>query len=364
MTSHLLIFCLVDGKSTANAFSVKAPSTATVDDIKELIKAKKAPAFDGIELTLWRVSIPVTSARKHELLTLDTLHSKEELLPTTHLNTLFPEDPFEDTIHIMIQRPPSDIETATLDDLKGVLVKEYPQYECDHHMAIYAYHGQPEPKHICHDHELRMILKLCKMSEPKFKNRLKLSLGTPSKSLADWTFKDVCAEYNLSEASDPDFATTIFDEDLYLASQRNLSGRRGNGPVDFSVHSHKTQAWTLAVTMVKGEDFRRGVAQNMVQLESALMESALMEKKRKRETYDVDGVEQPPKEIKSYGIVTDASEWAVIECTIDEDEAVSYRMTKLPETLAFAGNWQQGASDVFQKLLWLWSEMLDESIRA
>ncbi|KAI8596569.1 hypothetical protein EDD21DRAFT_358031 [Dissophora ornata] len=159
-------------------------------------------------------------------------------------------------------------------------------------------------------------------------------------------------------------ATTIFDEDLYLASQRNLSGRRGNGPVDFSVHSHKTQAWTLAVTMVKGEDFRRGVAQNMVQLESASMESALMEKKRKRETYDVDGVEQPPKEIKSYGIVTDASEWAVIECTIDEDEAVSYRMTKLPETLAFAGNWQQGASDVFQKLLWLWSEMLDESIRA
>ncbi|KAI8596568.1 hypothetical protein EDD21DRAFT_358030 [Dissophora ornata] len=109
MTSHLLIFCLVDGKSTANAFSVKAPSTATVDDIKELIKAKKAPAFDGIELTLWRVSIPVTSARKHELLTLDTLHSKEELLPTTHLNTLFPEDPFEDTIHIMIQRPPSAI---------------------------------------------------------------------------------------------------------------------------------------------------------------------------------------------------------------------------------------------------------------
>ncbi|KAG0350060.1 hypothetical protein BGZ54_004061, partial [Gamsiella multidivaricata] len=239
-------------------------------------------------------------------------------------------------------------------------------------------------------------------AKTKFRNKLTLSLETPSKSFAERTFKDICAEYNLSEASDPgigvilpftdleaapldsDFqrtirghlinevesrvqvlklfganeasksmivasfivaATRLFDQELYLASQRNLSGRRGNGPVDSSVHSRKTHAYTLGVTEVKKDGFRRGVAQNIVQLESALTE-----KKRKRGQYEVEGEEEPPRKIRSYGIVTDVSEWAVIECTIHEAEAVSYRMTKLPETLVFAGNWKQDASTIFQKL--------------
>ncbi|KAG0351335.1 hypothetical protein BGX24_007882, partial [Mortierella sp. AD032] len=63
MTNNLLtLFCLVDGEATSNAFSVKVPSSDTVDDLKELIKVKKAIAFSDIDadqLTLWRVSIPV-----------------------------------------------------------------------------------------------------------------------------------------------------------------------------------------------------------------------------------------------------------------------------------------------------------------
>lgn len=31
-------------------------------------------------------------------------------------------------------------------------------------------------------------------------------------------------------------ATKLFQEDLYLAAQRNPSGHRGNGPLDISVH--------------------------------------------------------------------------------------------------------------------------------
>ncbi|KAF9431004.1 hypothetical protein BGZ94_000471 [Podila epigama] len=39
-------------------------------------------------------------------------------------------------------------------------------------------------------------------------------------------------------------ATRLFKDDLYLMSQRQFSGRRGNGPVDFSVHPRKTHDYT------------------------------------------------------------------------------------------------------------------------
>ncbi|KAF9078942.1 hypothetical protein BGX23_005644, partial [Mortierella sp. AD031] len=62
------LFCLVNGEASSNAFSIKIPSTDTVDDLKDLIKTKKAPRFDDVaadELTLWKVSIPVVPANKH-----------------------------------------------------------------------------------------------------------------------------------------------------------------------------------------------------------------------------------------------------------------------------------------------------------
>jgi hypothetical protein len=158
--------------------------------------------------------------------------------------------------------------------------------------------------------------------------KLIISLGTPTKPFSAWTFKDVISEeYSLSDSTDvgievpPPFtdiqaapldsdlekkvldqlineielrvdvlklvganeatksmvaasflvaATKLFDKDLYLASQRNLGGYRGNGPLDFSVHSQKTHSYTLGVTEVKKDDFQQDVAQNIVQLESAL----------------------------------------------------------------------------------------------
>lgn len=150
-------------------------------------------------------------------------------------------------------------------------------------------------------------------------------------------------------------ATRLFKEDLYLAAQRNLSGRRGNGPEDFSVHSRKTYDYTLSVTEVKKDDLVQGVAQNIVQLESALTV-----KKRKRGPNDVDGEEEPQTNMRSYGIVTDASQWLLIECTLHEDETVTYRMKALERTINFAGDWQDDAGFVFERLVWLWSRMVEE----
>ncbi|KAF9968922.1 hypothetical protein BGZ73_009039, partial [Actinomortierella ambigua] len=69
ITNPLTLFCLVDGESTSNAFSVKIPPSDSVDDLKELIENKKAPEFDDIaadKLTLWRVSHLVIDANKHQ----------------------------------------------------------------------------------------------------------------------------------------------------------------------------------------------------------------------------------------------------------------------------------------------------------
>jgi len=133
-------------------------------------------------------------------------------------------------------------------------------------------------------------------------------------------------------------ATGLFKDDLYLMSQQHLSGRRGNGPVDFSVHPWKTHDYTLGVTEVKKEDFRQGIAQNIVQLESALMA-----KKRKRVMRVVDGEEEPPSKQRAYGIVTDSDKWVFVECTMHGDETVSFKMSWLRESLNFGGSWKDDA---------------------
>ncbi|KAF9080350.1 hypothetical protein BGX23_002284 [Mortierella sp. AD031] len=107
--NHLTLFCLVDGESTSNAFSVEIDSTKTVDGLKKLIKADQSPIFDDItanSLTLWRVSIPVVSANKHKPIVLSEVESSTELDPTDDVSDVFPKTPPKKTIHIIIHRPP------------------------------------------------------------------------------------------------------------------------------------------------------------------------------------------------------------------------------------------------------------------
>lgn len=144
--------------------------------------------------------------------------------------------------------------------------------------------------------------------------------------------------------------TRLFNEDLFLAAKRSLCGRRGNGPVDYSVHSRDGSDFTLSVTEVKKGEFVQGVAQNIVQLEAAL-------------TTNVDGEEELPMKMKSYGIVTDASQWLIVECTLHEDESVSYRMSGLGRTINYAGSmWKENAKFIFERLVLvrLWTVMRDE----
>ncbi|KAG0264515.1 hypothetical protein DFQ27_001184 [Actinomortierella ambigua] len=68
--NHTTLFCLIDGEATFKAFSIKAPPSGTVDDLKGLIKAKKTP---------------------------------RELDPTDDIADVFTEPPLKKTIHILVQ---------------------------------------------------------------------------------------------------------------------------------------------------------------------------------------------------------------------------------------------------------------------
>ncbi|KAF9389902.1 hypothetical protein CPB97_010415 [Podila verticillata] len=108
--NRMSLFCLVDGEATSSAFSVKISSSDTVDDVKDLIKAKNSIAFSDIdanELTLWRVSIPITKDNVAPIL-LDSVADmdKLELSPATRLSRVFPEELPEEIVHIIVKRPP------------------------------------------------------------------------------------------------------------------------------------------------------------------------------------------------------------------------------------------------------------------
>ncbi|KAF9413190.1 hypothetical protein BGZ94_000817 [Podila epigama] len=108
-TNTLNLFCLVDGQTTSNAFSVKIPPSDSVDDLKKLIKSEKANYFhdvDADELSLWRVFHPVIAANKHNPVLLSAIESPTELYPTDDIADVFKETPPKKTIHIIIQRPP------------------------------------------------------------------------------------------------------------------------------------------------------------------------------------------------------------------------------------------------------------------
>ncbi|KAG0071534.1 hypothetical protein BGZ90_012222 [Linnemannia elongata] len=100
----LSLFCLVEGQSTSNAFSVKPTLTDTVGDLKDLIKAKKTIDFidvDANNLTLWRVFIPVVPNKERKAISVAEVPWKEELDDMDDLSDVFKETPPpKKTVHL------------------------------------------------------------------------------------------------------------------------------------------------------------------------------------------------------------------------------------------------------------------------
>ncbi|KAG0195634.1 hypothetical protein BGX28_000948, partial [Mortierella sp. GBA30] len=108
--NHLTLFCLVDGEAMFNAFPVSTTTTTTIGELKKVIKAEKTPEFDDLaadKLTLWRVTVAIADDNEELPILLDNLREKKKLSPATRIfSKMFTEELPEETIHIIIQRPP------------------------------------------------------------------------------------------------------------------------------------------------------------------------------------------------------------------------------------------------------------------
>ena len=104
------IFCLVHGEPATNAFPIEIDENKTVGTLKKLIKSEKENDFHDIDankLRLWSVSIPVndTSALEELVLENDKNNGVQELLPVKKIKNIFPDEPADEHIHIIVERP-------------------------------------------------------------------------------------------------------------------------------------------------------------------------------------------------------------------------------------------------------------------
>ncbi|KAK5827649.1 hypothetical protein F5H01DRAFT_100823 [Linnemannia elongata] len=114
----LTLFCLVDGEGTSNAFPVEIESSKTIGDLKNLIKTKKPLRFDDVaahKLTLWRVTIP-DSDDAIPIFVDDVPENEKKKLRATNKVAVVGAALPEDTIHIIVQRPPSATKRDREDD--------------------------------------------------------------------------------------------------------------------------------------------------------------------------------------------------------------------------------------------------------
>ncbi|KAI8347077.1 hypothetical protein B0O80DRAFT_466017 [Mortierella sp. GBAus27b] len=291
----------------------------------------------------------------------------------------------------------TNTETASLQDLQDLLVGNVEGYASDN---IYI-HVDKTSFALISDNQLRSILK-----QAKGQRRLAVSFDDPAKPFSSYIWSDIQALYGFSSpGAIPDFPivpkseplteseneilqhvikdctlkteafmfflseaskSTIVDafmvgamhfhkEDMLLAKEYPMSGRRGNGPVDFAVMDRPSQSQILGVTEVKKEDRVQGLAQNLAQLDVAASGA-----KRKRDSAD-EGRVRPSK---AYGIVTDTIEWYFVECRIDEFENVKFRGRRVLEALRLRSGEQalrEDCTTIFRNILALFQLMQTEA---
>ncbi|CAB4416226.1 unnamed protein product [Rhizophagus irregularis] len=212
------------------------------------------------------------------------------------------------------------------------------------------------------------------------KNNLKFTvfIETPSKPFNSWTFPKVCELYELSDDPNPSidvypvfhcgsanlssekseavikhlmaelklrqdvtpldkvYETTktiysycylasgvsFYKDNFKLIPEKLIEGRNGQGNLDDAVECRSTGR-VLGVIEVKKEDFMKGFAQASVQMESTLS--------RKRKADEIDNGQDVDR---VFGIVTDASEWYFMECSLDNEGKPSFKLSE-PVTVVY-----------------------------
>ncbi|RIA96160.1 hypothetical protein C1645_872229 [Glomus cerebriforme] len=306
----ITLLCLVKGNTLANAFPVdidreqlaEQPQTFVNVDAKD-IKLWKVPISDDHVDPLSNLSLEdispqettATSSREQELL--EQVASCRHYLTSPH----------------MPNKWTANIEHATLEGLKDYIRKMYhpPALENDGAELNLMNDGEKYFPH--NDQDLREMLRIFVS-----KNNLKFTvfIETPSKALSDWSFPKVCQLYELCESDDPSLSVfppfTCEYKDLENDSSRSilkhliaeLNARLKSIPISGNEASKSEYVCSYLVAGVKDEDFYKGIAQNAVQLESALSN-------RKRKASEMEEGDVFTR--KTFGIITDAEKWYFME---------------------------------------------------
>ncbi|CAI2176684.1 8177_t:CDS:2 [Funneliformis geosporum] len=130
-----------------------------------------------------------------------------------------------------------------------------------------------------------------------------------------------------------------------LAEANNFKGKPNRyGPFDFAIDLCQT-AKTVWVAEVKKDDFVKGVAQCTVQLESSLTYHKRKADEMEERTFG-----------RVFGIVTDAEKFYFMECSMDDQDRPSFKLSK-PVTVVYEdNNLQKKVEKAFEHVVWLLEE--------
>jgi Crinkler effector protein N-terminal domain len=104
----ITLICIIYGESTP--FPVHIDKTLLVDDLKKEIKKQKENDFRNIDadkLTLWNVDISDDDEAAIRQLALQADTANETMMrPARKISRYFVNEPTEEHIHVVIERPP------------------------------------------------------------------------------------------------------------------------------------------------------------------------------------------------------------------------------------------------------------------
>ncbi|KAG9062229.1 hypothetical protein KI688_006561 [Linnemannia hyalina] len=241
----------------------------------------------------------------------------------------------------------TDTETTSIKELERAIYDEYPDREDGdaktNTRTLTVALETPTKKYT--DFTLKEVNSLCKISNmeaptmtdlPPFTGistealdsdlhreslrRLLDELDSRIRAIPSLTNETTCSAYVCSFLTQ---AVLIFNGYLTLAPERPLRGRHGHGKVDYAIEA-------LAKD---GSRHVLGVTE---------LESSLTVKKRKRDSDD-NGDEERDEDrsvsLKAYGIVTDATYWFFVECTVDQSQdsgdRPKFRISKLKDIINY-----------------------------
>ncbi|CAG8615287.1 1326_t:CDS:2 [Paraglomus occultum] len=355
------------GNTPVNAFSVKINRDEPISELKKVIKVEKQNDFanvDADKLKLWKVEIPDDHDSELANPPLD-----DELLAMKKISKYFPVTPAEECIHVIVE----PLVSTTTSSREQELLDRIASLEASINKSVHEFDVIVSPKRtkrfkwtVNIEHATLEALKdsiRAVYQTPALENdgavfnvnnlKFTVFIETPSKAFSDWTFPKVSEldarlktiPISGNEASKLQYVCSYLVGKFELRPEKNITGPNGHGPVDFAIDLLKT-AKSVGVTEVKDEDFYKGIAQNAVQLESALSN-------RKRKASEI---EEGVFVGKVFGIVTDAKEWYFLECSFDNLERPKFKLSK-PVVVVYNSDDTEGMVErVLGHIAWLLEE--------